>query len=124
MLDSNLVFDKEAALARFDGEMSSLKEIAQLFLDESDKLLSELESAVASGEGKRIEASAHKLKGSLGSLDAKAAYHSACRLEALGLERRVALVREELKVLRVELARFKKALEAFLLEKPSMALEK
>jgi HPt (histidine-containing phosphotransfer) domain-containing protein len=114
-----LIFDKEAALGRFDGEVSCLKEIVQLFLEESDKLLAGVEDAVSRGEGKAIEASAHKLKGSLGSLETKAAYQVAARLEALGSERKVALAREGLKALQVEMARVKTALEAFLLEEPT-----
>jgi two-component system, sensor histidine kinase and response regulator len=58
-----LVFDEATALARVDNDRDFLREIAELFLDDSPRWLQEMEAGLAEGEPARINRAAHSLKG-------------------------------------------------------------
>src|SRR5262249_10544546 len=62
---SQVVFDRSKALAQTEGDVELLGQLVQLFFDQSAGLLPELRDAIARGDGKALERSAHKLKGSL-----------------------------------------------------------
>ena len=62
------VFDREALRARVENDLDLLAEMIDLYLTSSPLLLSELESAVASGDGERVTRAAHTLKGVFGSM--------------------------------------------------------
>ena len=110
---SEAVFDKEVALSRVGGDVELLKEIAVLFLDDYPKSLKELREAVAARDAKRVERSAHGLKGSVSNFGARPAVDAAFQLEAMGrahqlfevervlcsLERALAALRPELESL-------------------------
>ncbi len=58
--------DYEAqVLARFDGDKEMLREIAQLFLDDSPQMLEAVRAAVVARDAKAIHRTAHTLKGSV-----------------------------------------------------------
>ncbi|MEN6356217.1 MAG: response regulator [Armatimonadota bacterium] len=71
-------------LARVDGDMSLLKEIIGLFASDAQYLMTEIQNAIASGDGAALERSAHTLKGSVGNFAAKPALDAAFRLEQIG----------------------------------------
>ena len=81
---TELMFDKPLALSRVGGDAELLKEIALLFLDDYPKSLSDLRQAVASGDARRMERTAHGLKGSVSNFGARPAVDAALRLETLG----------------------------------------
>jgi two-component system, sensor histidine kinase and response regulator len=76
--------DRATALARVGGDLDLLKEIATLFLDEYPRALDEIHRALASGDAKTLERSAHGLKGSVANFGARAAVDAAFQLEQLG----------------------------------------
>ena len=78
------VLDRAAALARVGGDVDLLKEIAALFLDEYPQALDSLHKALATGDAKTIERSAHSLKGSVANFGARTAVDAAFELEQLG----------------------------------------
>jgi two-component system, sensor histidine kinase and response regulator len=78
------VIDRAAALARVEGDVELLRELIELFLDDSAKLLSEVRESVVHGDEKALERAAHRLKGSLGTLGAQATFDLAQRLEEMG----------------------------------------
>jgi HPt (histidine-containing phosphotransfer) domain-containing protein len=58
--------DYEAQLlARFEGDAEGLREVAQVFLDESLQYLEAIRAAVAARDGPMIHRRAHTLKGSI-----------------------------------------------------------
>jgi signal transduction histidine kinase/CheY-like chemotaxis protein len=108
------VFDKKAALSLVDGDIDLLKEIAELFVRESDKQLAGIDRAIAGGDGKTLEHTAHKLKGSLGNFAAKKACDAALKLEITGREGDLSSAKEAHATLKKEIERLKPALAAFI----------
>jgi CheY-like chemotaxis protein len=107
------VFDREAALARVDGDAEFLKVLAQTFLDSAPALLADVRAAVAGGDAKKLRAAAHSLKGSACHFGAQAAVEAALRLEQqgdcgelAGADEAVAVLEHGLRSLETELTGF------------------
>ena len=81
--------DRETAMARVGGDADLLKEIAALFLDESEKTIAEIRTAIAAGDASSIEHAAHGLKGAVANFGAAAVVEAAQRLEHLGRARQL-----------------------------------
>jgi CheY-like chemotaxis protein len=82
--DNQLQFDPGVILKRVDGDLGLLKEIADLFVEDTPRLLSEVRNAIARGDGKSLERTAHTLKGSVGNFGARSAFDAALQLEQMG----------------------------------------
>src|SRR6185295_8122126 len=78
------VMDRATALARVGGDLELLREIAALFLDEYPRALDDIHKALATGDAKLLENSAHGLKGSVANFCARSAEDAAFQLEQLG----------------------------------------
>jgi HPt (histidine-containing phosphotransfer) domain-containing protein len=78
------MLDHEIALSRVGGDADLLKELAGLFLEEYPRLVAELREAHQQGDAKRVESTAHGLKGSVANFGAKAAVEAALHIEQLG----------------------------------------
>jgi HPt (histidine-containing phosphotransfer) domain-containing protein len=109
---SELVFDKEVALSRVGGDTELLKEIAVLFLDDYPKSLRELREAVEAGDPKRVERSAHGLKGSVSNFGARPAVEAALQLETMGRAQKLVEVKQVLHTLELALAALRPELES------------
>ncbi len=106
-------WNKAEALARIEGDEELLREVCQLFLEESPKLLDKLRQAVAAGDAEGVVRAAHSLKGESSYLSASATSQAARQLEEMGrnqdlsrasdmlaqLEREVTSLQLELKAL-------------------------
>jgi len=106
------VFDKEVALSRVGGDEELLKEIAILFLDDYPKSLSELHAAIETGDAKRLERSAHGLKGSVSNFGARPAVDAALQLEIMGRGQQMDEVEQVLHALELSLAALRPELES------------
>jgi two-component system sensor histidine kinase/response regulator len=104
------IFDRAAALARVDGDVKLLEELAGLFLADSARLLSAVAEAVARADAEALEHAAHALKSSVGNFAARAAYAAAARLEMLGRHGDLAEAQEAYAALRQEIERLRSAL--------------
>ena len=71
------------ALERVDGDEALLRELVQIFLEESPKQLASLEQAIETGNLDEIERISHSLKGELGYLGLVGAAEKAKELEQL-----------------------------------------
>jgi two-component system sensor histidine kinase/response regulator len=78
------VLDRAEAMARVGGDLDLLKEIASLFLDEYPRSMDEIQKALATGDAKMLERSAHGLKGAVANFGARTAVDAASQLEQLG----------------------------------------
>jgi len=78
------LLDRAEALARVGGDIELLKEIAALFLEDYPRSLDEINQALAAGDAKTLERSAHGLKGAVANFGARAAVDAAFQLEQLG----------------------------------------
>jgi HPt (histidine-containing phosphotransfer) domain-containing protein len=106
------IFDKSVALSRVGGDLELLKEIAILFLDDYPKSLTELRAAVETGDARRLERSAHGLKGSVSNFGARPAVDAAFQLEAMGRAQHLVEVEQVLHTLELALAALRPELES------------
>ncbi len=106
------VFDKNVALSRVGGDAELLKEIAILFLDDYPKSLAELRAAVETGDARRLERSAHGLKGSVSNFGARSAVDAALQLEIMGRAQTLVQVEQVLHTLELALAALRPELES------------
>jgi HPt (histidine-containing phosphotransfer) domain-containing protein len=95
---SEHALDRQVAMLHVDGDVELLKEIAVSFLEDYPKVLAAIRDAIANGSAKRLEASAHTLKGSAANFGAAAVVASALQLEQMG---RAAQLEQSSDVLRV-----------------------
>jgi two-component system sensor histidine kinase/response regulator len=109
---SEALFDKEVALSRVGGDVELLKEIAVLFLDDYPKSLKELREAVAARDAKRVERTAHGLKGSVSNFGARPAVDAAFQLETMGRAQQLVEVEQVLCSLELALAALRPELES------------
>jgi two-component system sensor histidine kinase/response regulator len=77
------VFDREAALARVDGDLALLQELIRIFLDDFPRQLAEIRQAIAAKDASRLSRAAHSLGGAVGNFGAEPAHEAALRLEAI-----------------------------------------
>lgn len=101
---ADVAWDKVGALERLGGDEDLLRELCQIFLDESPKLLQKLKQAIANGESDSVMRAAHSLKGELGYLGATKAVQAARVLEGMGHEKDLCRAAEVLAVLDKEFA--------------------
>src|SRR4029077_5619069 len=78
--DESLV-DWSVALQRVEGDRELLREIADVFLEESNKLLAEIRQALDSADAPRLRRAAHTLKGSMAHFVGSETCEPALRLE-------------------------------------------
>jgi two-component system, sensor histidine kinase and response regulator len=76
----------DTLLARAGGSHEVLREIIELFLEDSPKLLNDIRTALANDDAQAAYRAAHTLKGSAGNFDAHEAVAIAQRLEARARE--------------------------------------
>lgn len=109
---SDALFDKAVALSRVGGDVELLKEIAILFLDDYPKSLIELREAVEARDAKRVERTAHGLKGSVSNFGARTAVDAAFQLESMGRAQKLVEVEQVLSTLELALAALRSELES------------
>ena len=97
-------WNKAEALSRIGGDEELLQELCQIFLENSPKLLQQLQQAVAAGDADGIMHAAHSLKGESGYLSASRASHAARQLEEMGRNKDLSHAGHALAVLERELA--------------------
>jgi CheY-like chemotaxis protein len=78
------VLNQAALLARMNGDVELLREIAALFLENSPRLLDEIRRAIAHGRNTELATAAHAVKGSVITFAARAAADTAQQLELMG----------------------------------------
>lgn len=78
------VFNHGEMRNRLGDDLDLVTELIELFLEESPKLLVDVQIAVQRRDSKAIERSAHRLKGSAGKFGMNATVQTAMRLEVLG----------------------------------------
>ncbi|MGB6200400.1 MAG: response regulator, partial [Candidatus Acidiferrales bacterium] len=104
------VMDKKTALARIDGDESLFADLAKLFCDESARMLSAIQDAIAKKNAGELHRAAHFLKGSVATFAAQPAFDAALKLEEIarsgnltGAEDAYASLAEEVRRLRIAL---------------------
>jgi two-component system sensor histidine kinase/response regulator len=104
------MIDRVAVLERVGGDEQLLAEIIGIFLEEYPVLLSEIGSSIESHDARRLERSAHALKGSVANFGARCATQAAFDLEVMGRLNELQFAAHVLETLRIELASLHRAL--------------
>jgi two-component system, sensor histidine kinase and response regulator len=94
-----ILWDKVEALERLGGDEELLRELCQIFLNESPKLLNELRRAIGEADSLGVMRAAHGLKGELGYLGAAKATQAARELEDMGHDKNLSRAAEVFAVL-------------------------
>jgi HPt (histidine-containing phosphotransfer) domain-containing protein len=104
------VLDVAEALRLLEGDGELLKELSQMFLEQSAGLLQNMRESLAANEPAQLERLAHTLKGSCANLGARALAQAAEELEKkarakalFGLDKQVDVVVKEVEQLKQEL---------------------
>jgi two-component system, sensor histidine kinase and response regulator len=108
---ARISWGKAEALERLGGDEELLRELCQIFLEESPKLLQKLRQAVVDSDSEALMRAGHSLKGELGYLSAPGALQAARELEDMGQENNLSRAAEVLRVLEREMAALHLALQ-------------
>jgi two-component system, sensor histidine kinase and response regulator len=103
--------NKKALSERLDGDFDLFKELAQLFLSDSPKLISAIEEAINNKNTEKIGKSSHTIKGAVANFSAEKAFNAALELEKIGKNRELDKVDGAFKKLSTEIENMRKALE-------------
>jgi PAS domain S-box-containing protein len=91
---SKEVLDREAALARVEGDVALLAELASLFVNDCRKMRSAVREALEHHDPEALARAAHSIKGSVGNFAASKAFDAALKLELVGGHGNLALAGE------------------------------
>jgi two-component system sensor histidine kinase/response regulator len=108
---AKMLWGKAEALERLGGDEELLRELCQIFLEESPKLLQKLRQAVVDSDSEAVMRAGHSLKGELGYLGAPGALQAARELEDMGHGKNLSRAPEVLRVLEREMASLHLALK-------------
>jgi len=104
-------FDHKRALERVDGDVALLANLAQVFLEESPRMIGAVQAAVQNKDAAGIERAAHSLRGSVSMFAAKDAVEATSKLEIIGREARVEVAEAAVASVLHEVARLRTAFE-------------
>jgi PAS domain S-box-containing protein len=104
------VVDWQAALEFVGGDQELLQSVIGVFLQEYPTWLEEVRHAVARGDARLLQGAAHKLKGSMMHLGARAACDPALRLEMMGRQGNLSAAASTCAALEAEMERLKQVL--------------
>jgi PAS domain S-box-containing protein len=107
------VLDREGVRKRLGGSKPLLEKIAELFLGDYARLLTEVRAASAGGDAAELARAAHTLKGALANLGADRAERAARAAEEAGRAGDAAGSADAVSTLEEETGRFKEALLAW-----------
>jgi PAS domain S-box-containing protein len=102
--------DRNALLARVGGDRKLLRELIDVYLADSPKMLGRIRRAVAAREAGELREAAHALKGAIANFAAKGAFDAALELETMGREQRLGAARDALARLEAEIEEVEQAL--------------
>ena len=108
------VVDFDRALSRVAGDEEMLRELAQIFLEESPNWLDQVETAINDGDAEGLFRAAHDIKGSTEVFCADPAVQAAKQLERMGRQDELEVADEALGALKAELVWVRNALEDYL----------
>ena len=94
MRENKEIFDKDKALKMFEDDVEFLKELVEIFINDTPEQMSEIKEAVNSRNNEALEKSAHKLKGAVANFGKNTTTDTALKLEIMGKENNLVGVEE------------------------------
>ena len=113
-LPIDLRWDAELALANLDDCLEDLKDLLEIFLRQTPRLLRDIRSALENNDAQKLHIASHTLRGSLQILCADAAESLAGALETAGQQGRIADGTQLLPKLEEELAVITQQVQTYL----------
>jgi len=104
--------NRAVALERLGGDEELLREIAGLFLEDTQELVEEIRRAAYARDAAALQRAAHTLKGSVGNFGAEGTFEAAYQLEKMGRSGDLTGVEDAVLRLGAELDRLTPALTA------------
>lgn len=108
--------NRKALSERLDGDFDLFKELAQLFLSDSPKLVTAIEEAINNKNSEKIGKSAHTIKGAVANFSAEKAFSAALELEKIGKGHEIERTDDAFKKLMAEIENMRKALQLMIEE--------
>lgn len=105
-------FNLTEALERVEGDMDLLTEMVDLFLEESPRMIAEIEQAITADNAQALQNAAHTLKGAVSNFSAYRATEASFALEKMGRQQNFTDAATALSTLKHELTHLASALEA------------
>jgi HPt (histidine-containing phosphotransfer) domain-containing protein len=105
-----LPVDFVEVMERLGGDEELLRELVELYADDEDRLLGEMDAALAAGDATALRKAAHTLKGAVSNFCARRAHAASQALEFCGRDGRLEDAPALLDALRSELAQVRSAL--------------
>ena len=106
--------DITASLKRLGGDANLLREIIQLFFEDSPELLEPSWTIGCCGKGAETERAAHSLRGLASNFDARRAASAAADIESLARAGRLRDIADQLPILEHELKLVRRDLQIYL----------
>ena len=110
MQDSEMIFDRAAAVRRMGGDEALFRDLAQFFYEDSPGLLREIQEGLQTGDVEKVTRGAHSLKGLAANFSAHAAVAAAAKLEQIGRNADLPSAPPAAQVLEAEIDRLNSAL--------------
>ncbi len=79
---TEMVFNKEEALDRVDGDFELFVDIISIFVQDTPEKMAQIEKELQQQDAESLKRTAHSLKGSIGVFCADSAYSAALKLES------------------------------------------
>ena len=108
-----VVFDKDEALKRVDGDRELFAELLTIFFEEYPGFVAGIREARSKGDGRRVQEVAHSMKSAVGNLGAMKAFTLAQTMENNGKQGRLDAIDINLRALEDEISRFREAVAEF-----------
>jgi two-component system sensor histidine kinase/response regulator len=105
--DEKEILDRDKILERTGANEETLKEIVELFVTESAKLMKRIRDAITNNDASELQRAAHTLKGSIRIFGIERAAAAALQLENIGRDKNLADAEEAWQVLVKEIKRLK-----------------
>jgi PAS domain S-box-containing protein len=105
--DEKEILDRDKILERTGADEETLKEIVELFVTESAKLMERIRDAVTNEDASELQKAAHTLRGSIRIFGAERAAAAALRLETMGHDKNLVGAEEAWQVLVKEIERLR-----------------
>jgi len=106
------VMDWSSAIKQLEGDVELLKEMAGVFLEQSEVLMERIKDALDRGDMLTVERTAHTIKGSVSNFAAKKVFRAAEQLEEIGRKGDVSRAIEAYRILEQEIGRLRPSLVA------------
>ena len=108
--------NRKALRERLEGDFNLFKELAQLFISDSPKLVSAVENAIGSKNSEKIGKTAHTIKGAIANFSAEKAYNAALDLEKIGKNSEFDKMERAFQSLQLEIENMREALKLLIEE--------